>query len=82
MDTTLEKLELPCSLEDFNAAQIARCTELTETLKIKWKRAAGEKLMDEVQDVYDFFQSDMDVFNAGPLKLFLTRRTAYDANCV
>jgi dynein heavy chain len=71
MDTTLEKLELPCSLEDFNAAQIARCTELTETLKIKWKRAAGEKLMDEVQDVYDFFQSDMDVFNAGPLKRLL-----------
>jgi len=67
MDTDLATLELPCMLDDFAAVQKARCAALQDTLKNDWRRSFAEHLVDNVQDVHDFFQSNQAAYQAGPL---------------
>lgn len=63
---------LPCHMEDFVEAQEKHCYEFTNTLQNEWRAAFTEQIIDNVQDVFDFFQSNKAVFDAGPLKRFLT----------
>jgi hypothetical protein len=71
MDTALLDLELPCKLKEFTLAQQRQCAELTERLQKKWRHLNLEKLVDELQEVFDFFEDQVDVYTAGPLKRYI-----------
>ena len=71
MDTALDNLELPCNLEELRLAQHAQCVELTSRLQKKWRHLNLEKLVDELQEVFDFFEDQIEVYQAGPLRRFI-----------
>lgn len=47
--------------------QSKSCGRLEERLAQDWRRAFSEQLVDSVQDIYDFFQSDTRLFNSSAL---------------
>ena len=62
---------LPCVLEDFVAVQHDHCAALGEKLQGDWRQAFVEQVVDSCQDVFDFFQSKPEAYNAGSLKRLL-----------
>ena len=67
MDMTMESLTLPCQLSDFSTLQESHIATIGEKFNLDWRRSFTEQLVDNVQDVYDFFQSDKKVYLASPL---------------
>ena len=65
------RLDLPCELKTFVDAQRGACFALAETLRVDWRQAFAEQLVDNVQDVYDFFQSTPSAFVGSPLARLL-----------
>ncbi|KAH8051546.1 1-aminocyclopropane-1-carboxylate synthase [Aureococcus anophagefferens] len=63
---------LPCAMEEFAAAQERHCRDFAATLRNDWRTAFAEQIVDNIQDVFDFFQSNAAVFEAGPLRRLLT----------
>lgn len=51
----------------FHVEQSKCCLRLEERLAQDWRRAFSEQLVDSVQDVYDFFQSDARLFFSSAL---------------
>lgn len=47
--------------------QSKSCVRLEERLAQDWRRAFSEQLVDSVQDIYDFFQSDARLFGSSAL---------------
>jgi len=62
MDIGLQEMELPCAMEHFEKLQSAHAARLEERLATDWHRGISEHLIDKVQDLYDFFQTDLDAF--------------------
>ena len=56
----------PLVLIDF-VGQSKCCMRLEERLAQDWRRAFSEQLVDSVQDIYDFFQSDARLFGSSAL---------------
>ncbi|KAH9098913.1 hypothetical protein LEN26_016540 [Aphanomyces euteiches] len=69
--TSFDALPLPCRLIEFSEIQTAHCIKITDMLSTDWRRAIAENLVDNLQDVHDFFLSDREVFDAGGLKRLL-----------
>ena len=71
MDTVMEELSRPSTLEDFKKAQLEK-TELGKAFLITdFRRAFMDQFLDNVQDLFDFFQSNLETFEGGQLyKLF------------
>ncbi|CAM9362495.1 unnamed protein product [Pylaiella littoralis] len=67
MDTELKSLDLPCNIDDFCKIQSKCCARLEERLAQDWRRASAEQLVDSVQDIYDFFQSESRLFASSSL---------------
>lgn len=56
------------TLARFVAAEQSKCClRLEERLAQDWRRAFSEQLVDSVQDIYDFFQSDSRLFASSSL---------------
>lgn len=71
VDSELSSLELPCSLEDFITLQSEKSIHATKQLIVEFRQAFMDQFLDSVQDVYDFFQSNLVVYKGGSLyKLF------------
>ena len=71
MDTTLKNLELPCKLKDLHLAEQSQCVDLTKRLQKRWRHVGLEKIIDELQDVFDFFESEVNIYESGGLKRFI-----------
>ncbi|CAM9135038.1 unnamed protein product, partial [Choristocarpus tenellus] len=67
MDTELEHLTMPCEISKFCEVQSKCRSRLGERLLQDWRRAFSEQLVDSVQDIFDFFQSDEHIFKASAL---------------
>ena len=61
------KLSLPCQLSDFVALQSAHNASVSESLSLDWRRSFAEQLVDNVQDVHDFFQSSAEAYKGSSL---------------
>ena len=70
-DVNIPIITLPCTLKDFKILQMER-TEITlKLLQKDFHRAFMDQFMDCVQDIFDFFQSNLSVYKNGSLhKLF------------
>ena len=65
------KLAFPCQLEDFKNIQVEKSESGGRQLKQDLRRAFSDQFTDHIQDVYDFFQSNVTVYKNGALyKLF------------
>ena len=60
-------LVLPCDMSQFAAVQHVACERFTDSLRIEWRHAFAEQLVDNVQDVFDFFESTPSVYFASLL---------------
>ena len=58
-------------LEDFAQAQAEHCSKLGDKLTSEWRRAFVEQVVDNVQDTFDFYQSDEERYEGGDLKKLL-----------
>jgi len=67
VDVSLSSLDLPTQLSAFDDMQMKHCKEMGEKFNLDWRRSFTEQLVDNVQDVYDFFQSDKTVYSNSPL---------------
>jgi len=67
MDTELSSLSLPCQLSDFVDLQTKHSDAIAEKLALDWRRSFTEQLVDNVQDVYDFFQSSKEAYYSSSL---------------
>ncbi|GMH99793.1 hypothetical protein TrVE_jg2105 [Triparma verrucosa] len=67
MDVGLEKLTLPTELEAFEGLQNKYSENMNDQLSLDWRRSFTEQLVDNVQDVYDFFQSSKEIYAASSL---------------
>ena len=66
-----ETVELPCAIKDFRGYQFEKSAATMKLLDKDLRRAFLDLLLDSVQDVYDFFQSNYNAYRTGPLfKLF------------
>lgn len=71
MDTSLKKLALPTSVYEFEQLQNDVLDISIKILRIDFRHALLDHFVDAVQDIFDFFQSNMKVYQAGSLsKLF------------
>ena len=80
IDIQLKNLPFPCSLNDFKRFQIERSEVVAKQLQTDFRRAFYDHFSDCVQDIFDFFQSNLNVYKNGSLsKLFkvLDLRLAY-----
>ena len=78
--TDLEKIDLPCDLYSFQQLQSTTCTSTMKLLKDEWRRSIMESLIDSLQDIFDFFQSDPEIFRSSPIcKLFKSMETRMNA---
>ena len=62
MDTALSTLSLPTALSSFDELQVKHSSQMNEHLSLNWRRSFTEQLVDNVQDVYDFFQSSKEIY--------------------
>lgn len=70
-DEKFPALTLPCTLKDFRDLQTDHLDNTVKLLQKEFHRAFMDQFMDCVQDVYDFFQSNLQVYMHGALhKLF------------
>ena len=70
-DDKLSTLSLPCTLKEFKDMQTEKLESTIKLLQRDFHRAFMDQFMDCVQDVFDFFQSNLQVFMNGALhKLF------------
>ena len=67
MDWCLTTIPLPCSLEAFKRIQKDKSDSTAKQLKVEFRAAFLDHFLDCVQDVFDFFQSNMSVYRAGSL---------------
>jgi dynein heavy chain, axonemal len=71
MDTTLKKLILPTTLETFQHIQQDLLEHSIKVLRLDFRHALLDHFVDAVQDIFDFFQSNLKVYQQGSLcKLF------------
>jgi len=63
--------KIPCQLSQFKKVQEIHCAQVQDKLAVEWRRGISERLVDNVQDVYDFFESNMDVHCESPLARLL-----------
>jgi hypothetical protein len=71
VDTVLEGMNLPLSLEDFRKAQTLKSEATQLFLQRDFRRTFMDQFLDSCQDLYDFFQSNVTVYEHGGLfKLF------------
>lgn len=61
-DSVMEEVTLPCKLELFRKVQIQAIESAVKKLQIDVRRACMNKFTDEVQDIFDFFQSNTKSF--------------------
>eukprot|EP01038_Epipyxis_sp_PR26KG_P008094 gene8094-10963_t len=65
------ELELPCELKVFTALVSDHVDHVLKLLQKDFRRAFMDQFMDCVQDIFDFFQSNYNVYKTGSLyKLF------------
>lgn len=70
-DQKMPSLSLPCTLKEFRDMQNEHLDNTIKMLQRDFHRAFMDQFMDSVQDIFDFFQSNVAVYNHGPLhKLF------------
>ena len=70
-DVNLPVQSLPCLLKDFRSSQMERNESTLKMLHKEFHRAFMDQFMDCVQDIFDLFQSNANVFKNGALhKLF------------
>lgn len=70
-DEKLPNLNLPCTLKEFRDLQTEHLENTIRLLQRDFHRAFMDQFMDCVQDVFDFFQSNLNVYQHGSLhKLF------------
>jgi len=70
-DTSGAGLTFPCTLQDFKRAQTEKCDHTQKLIAKDLRRAFMDQLLDCVQDIFDFFQSNITVYRSGALyKLF------------
>lgn len=70
-DSKFDVLTMPCSLKDFKDLQAEKLENTIKVLQRDFHHAFMDQFMDCVQDVFDFFQSNLNVFMHGSLhKLF------------
>eukprot|EP00599_Poterioochromonas_sp_BG-1_P008225 CAMPEP_0173135378 /NCGR_PEP_ID=MMETSP1105-20130129/1860_1 /TAXON_ID=2985 /ORGANISM="Ochromonas sp., Strain BG-1" /LENGTH=4194 /DNA_ID=CAMNT_0014047373 /DNA_START=78 /DNA_END=12662 /DNA_ORIENTATION=- len=70
-DDKLANLTLPCPLKQFKDLQTEKLEDMIKVLQKDFHRAFMDQFMDWVQDVYDFFQSNLNVYLHSALhKLF------------
>jgi dynein heavy chain, axonemal len=67
MDIELTELVLPCKLEAFRKLQGEFADRTMKLLQKEFRRAFMDQLLDHVQDVFDFFQSNMKAYPHGAL---------------
>jgi dynein heavy chain len=69
MDTSMEAsaLVLPCKLDDFKALQRKHCEELTNKLHAEWRQAVAEYSTDYLQDIWDFYVPEWEMYDGNPL---------------
>lgn len=71
MDTKLTGIAYPCKLDVFKKFQLDKYELIQKQLKTDFRRAIIDQMLDNVQDVFDFFQSNVSVYRTGSLfKLF------------
>jgi dynein heavy chain len=63
--------KIPCQLSHFRKAQEVHCAQTQDKLSVEWRRGISERLVDNVQDIYDFFESNMAVHTESPLARLL-----------
>ena len=67
MDVTLIDFPIPCTLEAFKRRQNDHSEFTMKLVKVEFRRAFMEQFLDCVQDVFDFFQSNLTVYRNGSL---------------
>lgn len=67
MDVTLSELKLPCKLDQFRKLQHEHSSKVMKQITKELRRAFMDQLLDHVQDVFDFFQSNMKAYRHGTL---------------
>lgn len=67
MDVKLSNVDLPCSLDTFKRSQQDKAETAAKQLKIEFRGAFLDQFLDCVQDVFDFFQSNMAMYKVGAL---------------
>ena len=66
-----DSVELPCSIKDFRGLQTDKNAASMRLLEKDFRRDFLDQLMDSIQEVYDFFQSNYNTYRTSPLfKLF------------
>ena len=68
VDCDMDTLSLPTSLAAFDELQVKHSSEMNDHLSLNWRRSFTEQLVDNVQDVYDFFQSSKEVYKQSSLQ--------------
>ncbi|CCI46649.1 unnamed protein product [Albugo candida] len=68
LQQTLKPVELPLRLTDFQAIEIAHLNSTIKVLLIDWRRSLIESIVDNLQDQYDFYVADFEVYEQSPLK--------------
>ena len=71
MDIELKGLVCPCSLEDFRQKQLDRSELVAKQLKSEIRRAFCDQFTDHLQDIFDFFQANINMYRQNSLyKIF------------
>ena len=71
METQLHKITLPTTLDVFQRIQEEKLKNTLRVLTVDFRHAFVDHFVDAVQDIYDFFQSNIKVYKSGSLcKLF------------
>ena len=71
VDKEIVGLERPCNIADFRQKQTAHAENTQYFLANEIRRAFMDQFLDSVQDLFDFFQSNLSVYQHGALsKLF------------
>jgi len=70
METSMKTLELPTTLDKFKQLQAEHLENTIKTLRTDFRRALLDQFVDSVQDVFDFFQSNIKVYKTGALCKF------------
>eukprot|EP00945_MAST-04E_sp_MAST-4E-sp1_P004103 g4103.t1 len=61
----------PITVEEFEAKQIALCNEMSENLLQRFRRRLADNLLDNCQGYFNFYESELEVFQRSNLVVFL-----------
>jgi dynein heavy chain len=67
METKFNTMQLPCSLDVFRKTQFEKLDITSKLLKSEFRNAFLDQLLDCVQDYFDFFQTNMEVYESSEL---------------